>query len=116
MEQMTIEAAREIVRACVRNRMAISMGTEVPPLPQVSLAEMLEANRIVEEAREYIDAEGVKRIMMIVDPRGIAASYALEQYGGMEGVLGAIGYGGLVRALDDERVKAALEEWVEENG
>ena len=80
---MDLDRAKEINSAILRNRMAITMGETYAPLPDVSLAEMLEATAIVEkqndEALKQIDGQ-TKTITMICDPRGIAASYAFEQY------------------------------------
>ncbi len=73
---MEIQRAFEITGQCVRNRMAFIMGDDYVPLPDCSLAEMLEANELVSK-----DNEGKGSFHMVVDPRGIAASYAFEHYG-----------------------------------
>lgn len=78
---MPPDRALDLCRQCVRNRMAIIMGEEYIPLPEASLAELLEACRIVGELEPVPDERGGKRIPMTVDPRALAASYAFEHYG-----------------------------------
>jgi hypothetical protein len=79
---MPVERAREIVSACIRNAMGrIGIGEDAP-LPDVSLEEMLIANRILSGPAGKAKTETGTSIAMTVDPRGIAAAYALQQYGG----------------------------------
>lgn len=59
-------------------------------LPDCTLAEMLEAMQIVEE--EGKGQTGARTIRMTVDPRQIAALYALEHYGGPHELLEALGF------------------------
>src|SRR5581483_8384214 len=84
---MEPERAIEITAACVKSAMSRILGEserDYVPLPDVSLEEMLVANRMVEEmnrtAHESRDADGGYQIRMMVDPRGIAAQYAFECY------------------------------------
>ncbi len=96
---MTIEKAREITAAvfahCVHNLMA-RPGEAQPPLPDCSLEEMLVANRLVEEAgaQETRNEDGsvTRHIQMRVDPRGVAAHYALAKWRGVGGLLDALGF------------------------
>jgi len=88
---MDLDRAKAITAQCLRNRVQFVLGSEdgYVPLPECTLEEMLLANRLVGEASEKArceakpDADGVTRyqVSMTVDPRGIAASYAFEQYG-----------------------------------
>lgn len=89
---MDLERAKEITRQCLRNRTQFILGSEdgsYVPLPDCSLEEMLVANRLVQESNAKASSEAKPgpdgktsyKIQMVVDPRGIAASYAFEQYG-----------------------------------
>lgn len=90
---MDLERAKEINTAIVRNRMAVIMGEDWVPLPDVSLAEMLEATELVKRNQTTINADGSKTLHVISDPRGIAASYAFEQFGrNPKAFLEAVGY------------------------
>ena len=96
---MTIEEAREITAAvfahCVHHLMA-RPGDKQPPLPDCSLADMLDANRMVTDGPpERVMGDDGKmrtRIPMTVDPRSIAAHYALANWGGPAGLLDALGF------------------------
>lgn len=90
---MTPERAREITAACVRNAMSRNIpGQPYVPLPAVSLEELLLANRLMQEDKSYNG--------MMVDPRGLAAAYAFEQYRrSPEALLNAVG---LTLADDEE--------------
>ncbi|WP_438029122.1 hypothetical protein [Sorangium sp. So ce233] len=89
---MDLERAKEITAQCLRNRMQFILGSEngsYVPLPDCSLEEMLVANRLVEEANAKASSEAKPdangkmsyQVHMVVDPRGIAASYAFERFG-----------------------------------
>ncbi len=78
---MDIERAKEIAAACIKNRAAIAMGQDYIPLPDCTLAEMLEANEMMANHNEQPDEDGRTTIYAHCAPRGIAASYAYEQYG-----------------------------------
>jgi hypothetical protein len=87
-EAVSMDAARaiEITRA-VNARAYVSMGisTDCPSLDGISLAEMLEAKRIVEDgnraAKAKATAEGGScSISIIPDDRLIAAVYAIHHY------------------------------------
>lgn len=97
---MDLERAKEITAQCVANCMVYVLGGEFKPLPDCSLEEMLEANRVVAEnnTRERDGAtpgpDGVTRysIQVAVDPRLLALSYAFERYGRNPiDMLGALG-------------------------
>lgn len=91
---MDFERAKEINLAILKNRMAITMGEPFVPLPDVSLAEMLEATAIVDKQNEEaMKQPGEHTITMVCDPRGIAASYAFEHYGrSPQRLLEAVGF------------------------
>lgn len=99
MNDMTIERAREITTAvfvhCVHHLVA-RPGEAQPPLPDCSLEEMLVANRLVSEAgpteTKNEDGSTSRHIQMTVDPRGIAAHYALAHWRGVGGLLDALGF------------------------
>lgn len=80
---MTLKEAKRIVSACLDTKyhlMGLSDG-EYPPLPKVSLENMLAANRIVSEADHERTEDGKGTIMhMTIDPRGMAAMYAREMF------------------------------------
>jgi hypothetical protein len=74
----------KIVAACLSN------GRE--PLPECSLAEMLEIEALVAAApRERIDGGTVLRVHCA--ERLVAAVFALQRYGGIDGLAEALGYG-----------------------
>lgn len=94
---MDIERAKGITAACVATCVAPVVGRPRVPLPRCSLADMLEANRIVgelpEERKNNGDGTGSFILRMRVDPHLIAAHYALESYGGEPGaLLKAVGF------------------------
>lgn len=106
-EPMSIERAREITKSCVAHvtyHMTAREGETQTPLPDVSLEEMLEANRIVADspAEEVQNQDGStsRRIYIRCDPRIVAAHYALRAYGTPERLLEALGYS--VRRHDEE--------------
>ncbi len=90
---MDSERAEEI-RSAVYGRAMHRMGFREEwcreTLPECTLAEMLEAMRIVEA--EGKNQSGARTIRMTVDDRQIAALYALEHYGGPEELLDALGF------------------------
>ncbi len=97
---MDLGLAKEITAQCVANCMVYVLGGEFKPLPDCSLGEMLEANRLVTEnnAKERESAtpgpDGVTSysIQVAVDPRLLALSYAFERYGRNPiDMLGALG-------------------------
>jgi hypothetical protein len=104
---MPVERAREIVSACLRNAMGRMGLGEDSPLPDCSLEEMLIANRILSgpagESEEKTNPDGSKSysIAMTVADRGIAAAFALENFGGdPRALLEALGF--TMRRPDDD--------------
>ena len=90
---MDIDRAREIVRQCF----AVSMSKmdfeeyKGAKLPACSLEEMLIANRIVKDSKPTINPDGTRSHMMHVADRGVAADYALENFG-IYALLEALGF------------------------
>ncbi len=77
---MTLERARELagqITNCAHKR--IVGWTDGPGLPDVPLAEMLEANRMVREAASVKTPTG-RLIAVTCDDRLVAALYVLENY------------------------------------
>lgn len=92
---MTRERAEEINAAIVRSAAALAIDGERIPLPKCSLEEMLVATRTVSKGEETVNADGSRSytVTMRVDPRMIAALYALENYESDPRVLlGALGF------------------------
>ena len=77
---MNFERAKEITGQCVRSSMSVVLGPEYQPLPDCTLAEMLEANALVAANRTTNHGNGHSTSLMTVDPRGIALHYAFEHY------------------------------------
>jgi len=97
---MPFDLAVEITRVCVAHCAFPSFarkGEEQPPLPNVSLEEMLIANRIVHEApierkQNHVGSTS-STIRVHCDPRLLAACYALQNYGGSPAnLLQAVGW------------------------
>lgn len=81
MSKMTLERAKEINGKLIACYMGVSSTEIVPQMPDCSLAEMLEAQVIIEaENRRQEAKEGKQEIHMVVADRGIAAMYALSNY------------------------------------
>jgi len=80
---MTPERAQEIVTA-INNQALYSMGVYGPdrlaPLEGISLADMIEAKRIVEEGNKTREGPGPHTIHCVPDDRLIAAAYVLQHY------------------------------------
>ena len=92
---MTVEQACEIHVAMIRAVMpfcGVPFDGERTSLPDVSLAEMLEATRIIGEQPDERLPDGTRRMKVTADPRLIAAVYAHEHYGGIYGLIEALGY------------------------
>jgi hypothetical protein len=108
MGTMPFDLAVEITRACVAHCAFPNFareGEQPPPLPDVSLEEMLIANRIVHEAplerKQNDDGSTSSTIMVHCAPRLLAACYALQNYGGSpEDLLQAVGC--RFKATEDE--------------
>lgn len=84
MDAMNLERAFEIV-SIVNDMAFYSMGLwdegkPVRGLANISLGEMLEAKRLVEEGNAAPAAEGSRTIHVVPDDRLIAAAYALFHY------------------------------------
>lgn len=93
---MNNERAEEI-RVAVYGRAMYRMGFREKwcreTLPDCTLAEMLEAMSIIRgEKDEQRSQPGPREIKMTVADRQVAALYALEQYGGPEELLEALGF------------------------
>ena len=93
---MTPERAEEI-RVAVYGRAMHRMGFREKwcrdTLPECSLAEMLEAMAIVNRENDVQRSQpGPRTMRMTVADRQIAALYALEQYGGPEELIEALGF------------------------
>lgn len=87
MAEMTLERAREIVGACVQNGVFLHLGArsgEVPSLASMTLADMVEANRLVQASnRESNTPDGVRRrIQTVCDDRLLAALYVAHHFPG----------------------------------
>lgn len=96
---MTADRARDLTKTCLRNAMArngLTDGDYVPLPADVSLEEVLAANRLVSDVADVgkiKNADGTTTVLMTVDPRGTAAAYAFEQYQrSPERLLNAVGY------------------------
>lgn len=107
MPEMTLAKAREITAACVRSKysamgiFADEQSEEYVPLPDVSLEEMLAANRIVEAAGATPE-DGGRSLQIVIDPRGLAALYTREHYHhSPEDALAAMGWQ-LIQDDEDE--------------
>lgn len=97
---MDLKRAQQVTAQCVRSCMVHVLGGELVPLPDCSLEEMLQANRLVQEnnkassesAKPGADGKHSYSIDMVVDPRMLAAVYAFERYGRSPvELLGALG-------------------------
>ena len=90
---MPLKRALAITGQCV-NRCAwhVFGGGEQPPLPDCTLEEMLIANRIVQNTPSKRNPDGTSTLYCHVDPRGVAAEYALKAYEGPAGLLESLGY------------------------
>jgi len=93
---MNLDRAKELTAACVNAYMPIILGGERKPLPDVPLADLLEANRVVSDApreqREDEEGRTVTVLLTTVDDRLVAAMYALQHCGGPGRLLDALGY------------------------
>lgn len=95
---MSIERAKAITAQCLRNCMStMGVDDDKAPLPDCSLEEMLIANRLVAGHEEpwttNPDGSTSRTVFMTVDPRGIAAAYALANFGGdPRDLLDALGF------------------------
>jgi hypothetical protein len=97
---MPLELASKIVDQCTSEALG-RLGFEDykdAKLPEgVSLEELLIANRVVSEANNYVAeqakiSKGSYKIQSTVADRGIAAAYALENFGGVYGLIEALGF------------------------
>jgi hypothetical protein len=89
---VTYEQARQITGQCVRAGAWFLYGGEPCEVPDVSLSELIEANRIVREAGGTVNGDGTRTIHTTCDDRLIAALYALKGYGTPEDLLAAVGF------------------------
>lgn len=88
-EQMDYERAVEIVGACVQNGVYHMLGDNGRPVPSIasySLAEMVEANRIVREVdlATQEPGSGPRTIHMTCDDRLTAALYVAAHFPGSD--------------------------------
>jgi hypothetical protein len=78
---MDLNQAKEITAKCVETSLSLMMDGKYKPLPDVELADLIEANRIIKDMEPEDDGEGRKRTYIHVDPRGIALHYAFKHFG-----------------------------------
>lgn len=90
---MGMARAKEITSQCVNACMYRTVGIGDPcDLPDCTLEEMLEANRLMRGYSEP-SATGGRNIYLCVDPRGLGLNYAYEHYGkNLSWLLEALGY------------------------
>lgn len=86
-EAMTYERAVEIVEACTANgvyHMLGSRGREVPSIEDFSLAEMVEAQRVVRETEgaRMKPVAGPQTFHVVCDARLVAALYVAQHFPG----------------------------------
>lgn len=90
---MSLERAMAITGQCLNHCTWHLFGEgEQPQLPTCTLEEMLIANRIVQNTPATPNPDGTSTLHCCVDPRAVAAEYALKEYGGPMGLLESLGY------------------------
>ena len=90
---MPFERALAITTQCLKHCAWHLFGEgEQPPLPDCTLEEMLIANRVVWNTPSKRNPDGTTTLYCHVDPRSVAAEYALKEYEGPVGLLESLGY------------------------
>jgi len=91
---MDIELAKEITAKCVETSLSLTLHDRYQPLPDIELADLVEANRLVAEMEPERQADGSRNHYIHVDPRGIALHYAFKHFGlSPNQMLEALGFG-----------------------
>lgn len=78
---MDSDRAKDLTAGCIRTVFAVMAGDDYIPLPEASLAELLEAHEIVSGLPRERTENGTWKLRTHCDPRVIALHYAFENYG-----------------------------------
>lgn len=89
---MELDEAKLITGQCVRAGTWFLYGGEPCEVPDVSLAELIEANRLFSEMPPEPSEGGGRVIHTTCEDRLTAALYALKHYGNPHDLLRAVGY------------------------
>lgn len=104
---MDLQRAKEITAKCLETSVSLLMNDRYQPLPDYTLEEMLEANRLVAEMGPEDAGDGTSRSYMHVDPRGIALHYAFKHFGlHPVQMLDALGF-----SFDEEWIEICADCW-----